>query len=48
MIILSIIIVFVLYRIAINIFRAVHEIKSLTYNINESDVELEKKEDGNI
>ncbi len=48
MIILSIIIVFILYRIAINIFRAVHEIKSLTYNINESDVELEKKEDGNI
>lgn len=44
MIILSIIILFILYKITINIYRAVIEIKSLTHNIHKS----EKKEDGNI
>jgi len=41
---LILIILFVFYRITINVVRAVHEIKELTYNINKS----EKKEDGNI
>jgi len=41
---LILLILFVAYRITINVVRAVHEIKELTYNINEHDVELEKKE----
>jgi|VirMetMinimDraft_7_1064189.scaffolds.fasta_scaffold17553_8 hypothetical protein len=41
---LILIILFLAYKVTINVVRAVHEIKELTYNINKS----EKKEDGNI
>tara|TARA_R110002074_G_scaffold19449_1_gene61875 strand:+ start:160 stop:312 length:153 start_codon:yes stop_codon:yes gene_type:complete len=45
MIVLIIIAVFILYRFVINIVRSMHEIKKLTYNISDFDIDLKKEKD---